>query len=117
MSDFPLSQDAKDFVAKVFKCEPPCDSWGVCSECIDLANFQAGYNFGFRAQEARIEELESLIDEWQKQRDLFTLMNAAKNVRLWKLEEALKKYSALEGWDQGSKTGVAAYTWAKEALK
>lgn len=55
MSDSPLSQEAKDFIAKVFKCEPPCDSFAVCSECIDLVNFQAGYNFGFRAQLALIE--------------------------------------------------------------
>lgn len=45
----PLSEEAKAFVAKCFKCEPPCDSYGICSDCVELVNFQAGYNFGYRA--------------------------------------------------------------------
>lgn len=59
----PYSKEAKDFIAKVYPCEPPCDSYGVCSNCCDEANFGAGYNMGYRAAELQIEELEKRIKE------------------------------------------------------
>ena len=48
-SNEPLSDKAKSFMTEMFKCEPPCDSFGVCEACIEKHLFQAGYNFGYRA--------------------------------------------------------------------
>lgn len=45
----PLSQEAIDFADRVFKCEPPCDSLGVCSECCEESVYLAGYDIGYRA--------------------------------------------------------------------
>jgi len=47
--DAPLSEEAKAFIEKVFPCEPPCDSYGVCDNCCEKVVFQAGYNIGYRA--------------------------------------------------------------------
>lgn len=47
--DEPLSEEAKDFIAKMFICEPPCDSYVVCEACLEKDLFLAGYNFGYRA--------------------------------------------------------------------
>ncbi len=44
-----LTPEAKAYVTRLFTCEPPCDSYGVCDHCIEAAIFHAGYNFGFRA--------------------------------------------------------------------
>lgn len=61
----PLSAEAEAYVAKVFKCEPPCDSFGVCSNCCEAIVFGAGYNFGLAAEKARsqrlVEALETII--------------------------------------------------------
>lgn len=63
-ADVPLSDEAKAYVAKVFPCEPPCDSWGVCSNCCERTVFLAGYNIGYRvgAEHERTQAKE-LIDE------------------------------------------------------
>lgn len=45
----PLSQEAIDFADKIFECEPPCDSYGVCADCVNESSFLAGYDIGYRA--------------------------------------------------------------------
>lgn len=48
-ADAPLSQEAQDLIAKLFPCEKPCDSYGICEGCYEKIIFQAGYNLGYRA--------------------------------------------------------------------
>jgi hypothetical protein len=54
--DEPLSPQAQRFADKMFECEKPCDSYGVCDPCIQRALFIAGYNFGYRAGKAASEK-------------------------------------------------------------
>lgn len=48
-SDAPRSKDATEYAARLFPCEPPCDSYGVCSNCIEQKIFFIGYGFGYQA--------------------------------------------------------------------
>lgn len=65
--DKPVSIEAKNYADKLFPCEKPCDSYGVCEGCLDRIVFLAGYNFGYRAlstQHAQLlSEIESLFDK------------------------------------------------------
>jgi hypothetical protein len=45
----PVSSAAQEFADKMFVCDPPCDSYGCCTECCERNSFFAGYNFGYRA--------------------------------------------------------------------
>lgn len=45
----PYSTEADAYVKKLFPCEPPCDSFGVCENCGDSLIFGAGYAFGLKA--------------------------------------------------------------------
>lgn len=47
--NFKYSEEAQRFADKCFPCEPPCDSYGICSSCAEDITFGSGYNFGFRA--------------------------------------------------------------------
>lgn len=47
--DEPVSTEALKFADKLFPCEKPCDSFGVCEGCCERNIFLAGYNFGYRA--------------------------------------------------------------------
>lgn len=49
----PISQEAQVFVNKLYPCEPPCDSYGICSNCYDHSNFECGYVMAFRAEQSR----------------------------------------------------------------
>lgn len=49
MSNEPVSQDAAAYMDKLFPCEKPCDSFGICDGCYERVIFLAGYNFGYRA--------------------------------------------------------------------
>lgn len=55
----PIESDekAKIFADKLFPCEPPCDSYGVCSNCCERMTFEAGYEFGFKAEREKVREL------------------------------------------------------------
>jgi len=44
-----LSKEALDYCMKLFLCEKPCDSYGICEGCYERNIFLAGYNFGYRA--------------------------------------------------------------------
>lgn len=44
-----LSEDAKEYVTKLFPCEKPCDSYGICEGCYELRIFEAGYSMGLKA--------------------------------------------------------------------
>lgn len=55
--NMPVSIEAQKYIELLFKCEPPCDSHGVCANCCDLTTFLAGYNFGYRAHRPLIEAL------------------------------------------------------------
>lgn len=48
-ANVPYSEEAKAFVAKCFPCEPPCDSYGICSNCAEEVCFASGFNMGHRA--------------------------------------------------------------------
>lgn len=50
--DAPFSKEAENYVADVYPCEPPCDSYGICSNCHEKLCFGAGYNLGYRAAKA-----------------------------------------------------------------
>ena len=71
MSNFPLSEKAKEYIDKLFPCEPPCDSYGVCEHCCEKTIFRAGYNFGARSANSKIETLKSLLDISNKKADMF----------------------------------------------
>lgn len=43
------SKEAVEYAAKLFPCEKPCDSFGVCDGCCEAKCFWAGYNFGNKA--------------------------------------------------------------------
>lgn len=45
-----LSPEAQAYADKLWPCQPPCDSYGVCENCCERTLFHAGYNFGCRAQ-------------------------------------------------------------------
>jgi len=47
--DEPISKEAQEFADKIFPCQQPCDSYGICTECAERTCFLAGYNFGYRA--------------------------------------------------------------------
>lgn len=49
LGNAPLTKEAKEYIAKMFPCEVPCDSYGICPGCAEAAVFGAGYNFGYRA--------------------------------------------------------------------
>lgn len=34
LSKIPI-KTVRDYIERVFPCEPPCDSWGVCDNCTD----------------------------------------------------------------------------------
>jgi len=53
-----LSDRAKILVDKLFQCEPPCDSYGVCTNCNEQGIFQSGYNLGHDAH--RIESAKTI---------------------------------------------------------
>lgn len=62
-----LSPGAKSFSDRHFECEPPCDSYGVCSPCIEKSLFQAGFNFGYDAAlEKANEKTKELQAKYQK---------------------------------------------------
>lgn len=48
-SDKELDLLAQKYADKLWPCEPPCDSYGVCENCIERSIFHSGYNFGARA--------------------------------------------------------------------
>lgn len=52
-----LSDEAKAFCEKVYKCEPPCDSHGVCYDCIQEHNFLCGYELATKALLADAQRL------------------------------------------------------------
>lgn len=54
----PLSEAALTYMAKMFPCTKPCDSYGVCEGCLDSSLFQAGYNFGYRADRENPSDVE-----------------------------------------------------------
>jgi len=58
----PLSQEALAFCDRMWPCEPPCDSYGVCSNCCEKTIHHAGYNHGYRAAGAEIARLKSLLN-------------------------------------------------------
>jgi hypothetical protein len=43
---YKLDPRAQAFHDRMFPCEPPCDSYGVCDNCCEANVFRAGYNFG-----------------------------------------------------------------------
>jgi hypothetical protein len=47
--DEPVSSEALEYMDKMFECEKPCDSYGICDNCYEQSIFLAGYNFGYRA--------------------------------------------------------------------
>ena len=57
----PLSAEAQAYADRAFPCEPPCDSWGACSNCCERSVFWAGYNFGDRGRGARNAPLHSAL--------------------------------------------------------
>jgi len=61
--EFPLSEEAQEYADRMFKCEPPCDSYGVCDPCIERACFEAGYGFGVLAERERSRRLYRGINE------------------------------------------------------
>jgi hypothetical protein len=74
----PYDEDTSIYVQKLFKCEPPCDSYGVCSNCNEETIFHAGFNKGFdkstKQSAAIITELLEII-QLQNEK-LNTLANA-----------------------------------------
>ena len=56
--NFTLDKDAQAYVDRMFPCEKPCDSYGVCDNCIDRSLFQAGYNFAMHDFDRVSKELE-----------------------------------------------------------
>lgn len=48
-----LSPEAQAYQDKLFRCEPPCDKFGICTPCMEAVIFRAGYNFGARHGFAR----------------------------------------------------------------
>lgn len=44
-----LSPEAQAYADKVFRCEQPCDSFGICTGCFERTCFVAGYQHGHRA--------------------------------------------------------------------
>jgi hypothetical protein len=38
-----MSPRLKQLVTEKFRCEPPCDSYGMCGNCIDAKFFRVGY--------------------------------------------------------------------------
>jgi hypothetical protein len=60
----PLSKETEEFIARMFVCEPPCDSYGICEACMEETIFLAGYNFGYRASEKRVPGKQPDGSEW-----------------------------------------------------
>lgn len=62
----PYDEDTNSYVQKLFKCEPPCDSYGICSNCNDETIFHAGFNKGFdkstKQSAAIINELIEIVE-------------------------------------------------------
>ena len=44
-----LSEDAQRYVDKLWQCEPPCDSFGICDNCAEKTIFRIGYAYGVKA--------------------------------------------------------------------
>lgn len=90
--DSPLSKEAIAFCEKIYQCHPPCDSWGICTNCAEKINFVAGYNFGYRAQSERIAETEKKCGLYAESAGQYEM----ENVRLRKTFEMLSKW---DHWD------------------
>lgn len=50
-----LSDEALQYADKLFPCEPPCDTYGICEGCSERTIFHAGYNFGVK-EKHRLEK-------------------------------------------------------------
>lgn len=66
-------EDAEQYIKKMFPCESPCDSFGICDSCTERNIFESGYNFGIkhaRAQDAEwVKALEKTVNIAVKFRD------------------------------------------------
>lgn len=71
-ADEKLSAEAAIYADKLFKCEPPCDSYGICSNCSERNVFQAGYNFGRRSRDEYVKRLEAVVIQARKAMDTLT---------------------------------------------
>lgn len=48
MVDQLITSEAWTYMKKLFPCEKPCDSFGICDACYERNIFLAGYNIGYR---------------------------------------------------------------------
>src|SRR5574343_107631 len=111
-----LSLEAKAFVAKMFPCEPPCDSYGVCSNCCEASVLYAGYNMGLSAAEsiasAKIQELGNALMKAHNEpcKNCHAEASSLKSLiteleqQLKKAEEVIEFYGDKNNWREGNAT-------------
>jgi len=87
-----LDEKAKIFADKLFPCEPPCDSYGVCSNCCERMTFEAGYEFGLKAEREKFLELLQITRKIRKHYHGPNGMDEAM-AAVRQLDELIKKYS------------------------
>lgn len=66
------------YIDRVFPCEPPCDSFGVCENCCTATKIRAGESLArkeFPTREELLTALQVLSEGLEKNQDaLFTLL-------------------------------------------
>ena len=73
-SDIKLSKKAQELSDKLFICELPCNTYGICSPCNQAKIFQAGYNLG----------CDSVQEKYQKlMTESIKLIEALENLKTW----------------------------------
>ena len=72
----------ENYAGQFHKCEPPCDSYGVCSECIDIANIHVGAEYQFKRdldayqkrEEMLMKVIEGLIEKLSNTRECMLIL-------------------------------------------
>ncbi len=50
MSDIKLDPKSQAYADRLFPCEKPCSSWGVCDNCSERLLFRVGYNMAIKSK-------------------------------------------------------------------
>lgn len=110
MSKTPISPEAQTWLDKHLPCEPPCDSYGVCSNCSDAKLFRVGYGFALPVIAQTVKDGE----EWRQKFQAETLVSWQKAQERDNLKKYLIEISKIE-FHEGT-NGHKCVTLAKKAL-
>lgn len=77
-------QSAEEYISENFKCEPPCDSHGVCNNCCDARLVRVGASLE-RDANPPPENTQRLTESERERLKLVT--ERSKAFRHWKLKE------------------------------